>query len=176
MAQNLLSLVNDLSERETNNRVLVAPFLWYCLSRAPPPTQLLEPRRKWDPSETAFIIEYPVCRSSAELWTYSRCGSHVGRSDALVQLSSSSTATDFVWISPTRYDIFREYPAFTFPAYGHALWDASPGRPPRLVKVSDIGFIRWGKFYRLFNVLHSTDDPSHELGVPGIINHMSPIS
>jgi len=46
---------------------------------------------------------------------------------------------------------FREYLAITFPAYGYALWDASPVRPPRLVKVSDFGFIRWGKFYRLFS-------------------------
>jgi len=47
-------------------------------------------------------IEYPVCRSSAELWTYSRRGSHAGRSDALVQLSSSFIATDFVWLLPTQ--------------------------------------------------------------------------
>jgi len=75
------------------------------------------------------------------------------------------------------YDIFREYLAITSPAYGRALWDTSLVRPPRLVKVSDIGFIRWVKFYRLSNVLPSADDPSHKLGVPEYkINHLSPIS
>lgn len=66
------------------------------------------------------------------------------------------------------YDIFREQLAITFPIHGHALWDSSPmaARPVRPVEIGDVGFIRWGKFHRLFNSLLPADDPPHELGVP----------
>ena len=65
------------------------------------------------------------------------------------------------------YDIFRERLAIKYPSYGHALWEPGPRNPDRPVRVGDVGFVRRGKFYRLFNALLSADDPSHELGVPG---------
>ena len=64
------------------------------------------------------------------------------------------------------YDIFRERLAIKYPSYGHALWEPSPRDPDRPVQVGDVGFVRRGKFYRLFNALLSEDDPSHVLGVP----------
>jgi hypothetical protein len=59
------------------------------------------------------------------------------------------------------YDIFREQLAIKYPSYGHALWE-----PDRPVQVGDVGFIRRGKFHRLFNALLPADHPSHERGVP----------
>ena len=64
------------------------------------------------------------------------------------------------------YDIFREQLAIKYPSYGHALWEPRPRKPDRPVQVGDVGFIRTGKFHRLFNALLPADDPSHELGVP----------
>ncbi|KAH8991260.1 hypothetical protein EDB92DRAFT_1778594, partial [Lactarius akahatsu] len=54
-----------------------------------------------------------------------------------------------------------------FPAYGHALWDPDPGNLYPAVEVGDVGYIREGKFHRLFNVLLPAEDESHALfGVP----------
>lgn len=64
------------------------------------------------------------------------------------------------------YDTFREQLAIKYPEYGHALWEPSPKRPDRPVEVGDVGFIRRGKFYRLFDALLSADDPSQDYGVP----------
>ena len=64
------------------------------------------------------------------------------------------------------YDIFREQLAIKYPSYGHALWEPSPKTPDRPVQIGDVGFIRQGKFHRLFNALLPADDPSHERGVP----------
>ncbi|KAH9174151.1 hypothetical protein EDB89DRAFT_1884328, partial [Lactarius sanguifluus] len=65
------------------------------------------------------------------------------------------------------YDIFRHHLAIKFPAYGHALWDPDPGNLYPAVEVGDVGYIREGKFHRLFNVLLPTEDESHALfGVP----------
>ncbi len=65
------------------------------------------------------------------------------------------------------YNIFRHRLSTKFPAYGHALWDPSPGKLYSAVEVGDVGYIREGKFHRLFNVLLPADDPSHQkLGVP----------
>ena len=64
------------------------------------------------------------------------------------------------------YDIFREQLAIKYPSYGHALWRPCPKNPDRPVEIGDVGFIRRGKFHRLFNALLPADDPSHELGVP----------
>jgi hypothetical protein len=65
------------------------------------------------------------------------------------------------------YDIFRQELATRYPGYGHALWEPSPGPlfPP--VEVGDVGFIRRGKFHRLFNALLPADHPTHRnFGVP----------
>ena len=64
------------------------------------------------------------------------------------------------------YDIFRDQLAIRHPAYGHALWDPPPSSPDRPVEVGDVGFIRRGKFHRLFNALLPEDDGSQDLGVP----------
>jgi hypothetical protein len=65
------------------------------------------------------------------------------------------------------YDIFREQLAIKYPAYGHALWEPSPGRLYSPVEVGDVGYVREGKFHRLFNALLPADHPSHRtFGVP----------
>jgi hypothetical protein len=65
------------------------------------------------------------------------------------------------------YDIFRNQLAIKYPAYGHALWEPSPGRLYSAVEVGDVGFIREGKFHRLFNALLPAEHPSHQnLRVP----------
>ena len=65
------------------------------------------------------------------------------------------------------YDIFRHHLVMKFPAYGHALWEPDPGNLYPAVKVGDVGYIREGKFHRLFNILLPAEDDSHEdFGVP----------
>jgi hypothetical protein len=65
------------------------------------------------------------------------------------------------------YDIFRHHLAITFPAYGHALWEPGPGSLYPAVEVGDVGYIREGKFHRLFNVLLPASHLSHRnFGVP----------
>ncbi|KAF8257345.1 hypothetical protein EI94DRAFT_1324112 [Lactarius quietus] len=65
------------------------------------------------------------------------------------------------------YDIFRDQLAIRFPAYGHALWEPSPGDLYDVASVGDVGYINEGRFHRLFNILLPADDPSHEnFGVP----------
>ena len=65
------------------------------------------------------------------------------------------------------YDIFRHHLLMKYPAYGHALWEPDPGNLYPAVKVGDVGYIREGKFRRLFNVLLPAEDESHEdFGVP----------
>ena len=64
------------------------------------------------------------------------------------------------------YEIFREQLAIKYPSYGYALWEPSPRNPNRPVHVGAVGFIREGRFQRLFSALHPADDPSQGLGVP----------
>jgi hypothetical protein len=65
------------------------------------------------------------------------------------------------------YNTFRQELALKYPAYGHALWEPSPGELYPAVEVGDVGFIREGKFHRLFNALLPADHPSHRnFGVP----------
>jgi len=56
--------------------------------------------------------------------------------------------------------IFREELAIRYPAHGHALWEPDPGGLYEAVEVGDVGFIREGYFYRLFNALLPRDPPS----------------
>lgn len=63
------------------------------------------------------------------------------------------------------YDIYREELRKAYPYLGHALWQPGPGHCPP-VEVGDVGFVRTGRFHRLFNVLLPGDHPSHTLGVP----------
>ncbi|KAI0291080.1 hypothetical protein B0F90DRAFT_1779787 [Multifurca ochricompacta] len=65
------------------------------------------------------------------------------------------------------FDIFREELAIKYPAYGHALWEPSPGKLYDAIEVGDVGYIREGKFHRLFNALLPGDHDSHRnFGVP----------
>jgi hypothetical protein len=65
------------------------------------------------------------------------------------------------------YDIFREELALKFHAYGHALWEPSPGELYGPVTIGDVGYIRRGKFHRIFNVLLPRDHRTHEnFGTP----------
>ena len=67
----------------------------------------------------------------------------------------------------THYEIFRHHLVTQFPAYGYPLWEPDPANVSTAVEVGDVGFIREGRFYRLFNALLPADDPSHEIfGVP----------
>ena len=68
--------------------------------------------------------------------------------------------------SPMDYNVYREEFAARYPTYGHALWEPSPGGHYTAVEIGDVGFIREGRFHRLFNILLSRDDPSHQDGVP----------
>ena len=71
------------------------------------------------------------------------------------------------------YDVFRDQLAASYPTYGHALWDPSSGGLYTAVEVGDVGFIRQGKFHRLFNVLLPRGHSSHEnFGVP---EHYEPL-
>ena len=64
------------------------------------------------------------------------------------------------------YDTFRDQLAIAYPSFGHALWEPNPGEFPP-VEIGDVGFIRDGKFHRLFNALLPAQHPSHESrGVP----------
>ena len=73
------------------------------------------------------------------------------------------------------YDIFRHHLFMKFAVYGHALWDPDPGNLYPAVKVGDVGYIREGKFRRLFNVLLPAEDKSHEdLGVPEYHEPLTP--
>ena len=65
------------------------------------------------------------------------------------------------------YDIYREQLSIKYSTYGHALWQPSPSKPNNPVEIGDVGFIRNGKFHRLFNALLAADHPSHRtFGVP----------
>ena len=66
----------------------------------------------------------------------------------------------------THYDIFRGQFALRYPSYGYALWEPSPSGLYGHVEIGDVGFIREGRFYRLFNALLSADHPSHKSDVP----------
>jgi hypothetical protein len=64
------------------------------------------------------------------------------------------------------YDIFRDELGIKHPAYGHALWEPGSGGLYDSVEVGDVGFIRGGKFHRLFNALLPRSHPSQNFRVP----------
>ncbi|KAI0284831.1 hypothetical protein BC826DRAFT_973171, partial [Russula brevipes] len=65
------------------------------------------------------------------------------------------------------YDIFRQELSTRHPGHGYALWEPSPGALYPPVEIGDVGFIRRGRFHRLFNALLPADHPSHQnFGVP----------
>ena len=76
------------------------------------------------------------------------------------------------------YDIYREQLAIKYSTYGHALWQPRPSNPNNPVEIGDVGFIRDGKFCRLFNALISAENqpnvPEHyEQLVPKFSNHIT---
>ncbi|KAH9165393.1 hypothetical protein EDB89DRAFT_304379 [Lactarius sanguifluus] len=73
------------------------------------------------------------------------------------------------------YDTFREELLKAYPAFGHALWEPNPGEYPP-VEVGDVGFVRRGKFHRLFNALYSEDHPSNQrFSVPEDHEQLQPV-
>ena len=60
------------------------------------------------------------------------------------------------------YDIYRNQLSITYPSFGHALWDPAPEGVFGPVKVGDVGYVREGRFIRLFNALLPADDPPHK--------------
>ncbi len=65
------------------------------------------------------------------------------------------------------YDTFRDQLAIAYPGFGYALWEPDPGERYPPVEVGDVGFIRRGKFHRIFNALLHANHPSHQrYGVP----------
>jgi hypothetical protein len=64
-------------------------------------------------------------------------------------------------------DTYREQLAKTYPGFGYALWEPDPGEQNTSIGVGDVGFIREGRFHRLFNALLTADHPTNEsFGVP----------
>ena len=57
---------------------------------------------------------------------------------------------------------FREELAIQYPTLGRALWEPDPGGLYNAVRVGDVGFIRHGYFYCLFNALVPRDASSSE--------------
>ena len=60
------------------------------------------------------------------------------------------------------YDIYRDRLATAHPAFGHALWEPDPEVGHGAVEIGDVGYVREGKFNRLFNALLPASDASHE--------------
>ena len=57
-------------------------------------------------------------------------------------------------------NIFREELGLRYPDHDHALWNPDPGGLYNSVEAGDVGFIRRGCFYRLFNALLPGNPPS----------------
>jgi len=65
-------------------------------------------------------------------------------------------------------DVYREKLGIAYPEHGHALWQ------PTSVNVGDVGYIRGGRFSRLFNALRPEGHSSNlRFGVP---DHHEPLS
>jgi hypothetical protein len=78
------------------------------------------------------------------------------------------------------YEIFREQLSIRYPKYGYALWEPSPSKQNNPVEVGDVGYIRSGRFRRLFNALRSAEDQSgsdvpeyHEQLTPKSSDHIT---
>ncbi|KAF8262298.1 hypothetical protein EI94DRAFT_1808981 [Lactarius quietus] len=65
------------------------------------------------------------------------------------------------------YNTYRNQLAIAHPALGHAMWEPGHAQHFPPTEVGDVGFIREGRFTRLFNALLPEDDPAQERwGVP----------
>jgi hypothetical protein len=73
------------------------------------------------------------------------------------------------------YDTYREELVKAYPGFGQALWEPDLGRQHTAIGVGDVGFVREGRFHRLFNTLLPADDPSNEtFGVPEYYEQLQP--
>ncbi|KAF8260476.1 hypothetical protein EI94DRAFT_1748313 [Lactarius quietus] len=59
------------------------------------------------------------------------------------------------------YSVYREQ--LTSLYHGHALWDPDPANLYDMVSVGDVGYVREGYFFRMFNVLLKSDHPSNRI-------------
>jgi hypothetical protein len=59
------------------------------------------------------------------------------------------------------YDVYREQ--LTSLYHGHALWEPDPTNLYDKVSIGDVGYIKEGCFYRMFNVLLEWNDPSNSV-------------
>lgn len=57
------------------------------------------------------------------------------------------------------YNVYREQLTSLF--HGHALWEPDPTNLYAQVSVGDVGYVREGCFFRMFNVLLDWNDPSN---------------
>ena len=62
-------------------------------------------------------------------------------------------------MSSPPYDVYREQLSSLY--HGHALWDPDPTNLYASVSIGDVGYVREGCFFRIFNVLLDWDDPSN---------------
>ena len=61
-------------------------------------------------------------------------------------------------------DTYRDQLASLY--HGHALWEPDPARLYDRVRVGDIGYVKRGRFFRMFNILLQANDPAQVHGVP----------
>ncbi len=65
------------------------------------------------------------------------------------------------------YDTFRVQLATSHYIYGHALMEPDSGENYPPVQIGDVGFVRQGKFHRLFSALYPENHESNQrFGVP----------
>lgn len=50
--------------------------------------------------------------------------------------------------------------------YGYPLWNPEPPAHEGEVLIGDVGFVKNGTFYRMFNAIRPSDDPVNKDGVP----------
>ena len=69
------------------------------------------------------------------------------------------------------YNVYREQ--LTSLYHGHALWEPDPANLYERVSVGDVGYVKDGYFFRMFNVRLPWDHPSNRvLGEP---DHYEPV-
>lgn len=51
-------------------------------------------------------------------------------------------------------------------AYGYPLWEPEPKEGQGEVEIGDVGYLRQGGFYRLFNAMRDAEDDIQHVGVP----------
>ncbi len=85
-----------------------------------------------------------------------------------VRLPSFSEPLQLASIMPLpqpHYSVYREQ--LTSLYHGHALWEPDPGNIYERVSVGDVGYVREGYFFRMFNVRLPWNHPSNRvLGEP----------